>query len=212
MSKNLILLQNGFPGSDTSGEIVTSLNIKNFFKYEKGYAGTQYARYVIDTGSVWDSYYFTTKDKIAKAINGEYFEKETGNLAPNNSAYHYSIQPILFAIRMKKGFCASNILITSRLEGNENLKLKFLKIGNSIEDFKALHEWEQGMSGVNKSVYPYKFCENSLNIPSLDNRNYCFFAFLYSSTAYELESGTVLLNNEPLLNISWTETEFIEAQ
>ena len=33
MSKNLILLQNGFPGSNTSGTEVTSLDIKNFFKY-----------------------------------------------------------------------------------------------------------------------------------------------------------------------------------
>ena len=210
MSKNLILLQNGFPGSSTSGVEVTSLNIKNFFKYEKSYAGTQYARLNYYTGN-YGSSYFTTKDRVAKAITGEYYEKETGNLLPNNQAYHYSIQPLLFAIRMKKGFCASNILITSRLESNENLKLKFLKVGNTVDDFKALYEWKYYVSGSYNSVYPYVFCEDSLNISSLDNKNYCFFAFLYSATAYDLESGTVLLNNEPLLNISWTETEFIEG-
>ena len=210
MSKNLILLQNGFPGSSTSGVEVTSLNIKNFFKYEKSYAGTQYARLKYDPG-IYNSSYFTTKDRVAKAIGGEYYEKDTGNLLPNNQAYHYSIQPILFAIRMKKGFCASNILITSRLGDNENLKMKFLKVGTTVEDFKALNNWKYYINGWNHTIYPYKFCEDSLNIPSLDNKNYCFFAFLYSTTAYDLESGTVLLNNEPLLNISWTETEFIEG-
>lgn len=208
MSKNLILLQNGFPGSSTSGEEVTSLNIKNFFKYEKSYSGTRYARFNMDA---YSSTAFDTKDKLAKAIEGEYYEKETGNLAPNNLAYHYSIHPLLFSIRMKKGFCASNILITSRLIDNENLKLKFLKVGNTIDDFKSLYSWTYYDGTWEDSVYPYRFCEESLNIASLDNKNYCFFAFLYSSTAYNLETGTVLLNNEPLLNISWTETEFIEA-
>ena len=208
MSKNLILLQNGFPGSSTSGEEVTSLNIKNFFKYEKSYSGTRYARFNMDAYSTTA---FDTKDKLAKAIEGEYYEKETGNVLPNNLAYHYSIHPLLFSIRMKKGFCASNILITSRLTGNENLKLKFLKVGNSVNAFKSLYSWTYYDGTWEDSVYPYRFCEESLNIPSLDNKNYCFFAFLYSSTAYNLETGTVLLNNEPLLNISWTETEFIEA-
>lgn len=208
MSKNLILLQNGFPGSSTSGEEVTSLNIKNFFKFEKSYSGTRYARYFIND---YQTNYFSTKDSLAHKIGGEYFEKETGILAPNNLAYHYSIQPILFSIRMKKGFCASNILITSRLADNEHLKLKFLKVGNTVDDFKSLYSWTYYNGAWEDSVYPYRFCEDSLNIGSLDNKNYCFFAFLYSSTAYNLETGTVLLNNEPLLNISWTETEFIEA-
>lgn len=211
MSKNLILLQNGFPGSTTSGEEVTSLNIKNFFKYEKSYSGTQYARLYYNTHIYSNTPYFTTREKLGKAIEGEYYEKETGNLAPNNLAYHYSIHPLLFSMRMKKGFCASNILITSRLEDNENLKLKFLKVGSSVDDFKALYSWKYWMDYPYQTVYPYRFCEESLNIPSLDNKNYCFFAFLYSTSAYNLETGTVLLNNEPLLNISWTETEFIEA-
>ena len=35
MSKNLLLIQNGFPGSATSGTVIETLDIKNFFKYEK---------------------------------------------------------------------------------------------------------------------------------------------------------------------------------
>ena len=211
MSKNLILLQNGFPGSSTSGEEVTSLNIKNFFKYEKSYSGTKYARFHASTGNYDNIPYYDTREKLGKAMKGEYYEKETGNLAPNNLAYHYSIHPLLFSIRMKKGFCASNILITSRLENNENLKLKFLKIGNSVDNFKSLYNWTWWRNYDYRAIYPYNFCEDSLNIASLDNKNYCVFAFLYSTSAYNLETGTVLLDNEPLLNISWTETEFIEA-
>ena len=204
MNKNLILLQNGFPGSKTSGIEVYTLDIRNFFKFEKNVTSSRFAMDK-DDGDL--SYY---GDKLYERLYSiEYFEKLSGELKPDNSFLHYSISPLLFAIRMKKGFMGTNVLLSSRLI-NDHLKLKFMDVGTTVEDFKALNNIEAVNDPYGwRSALPHHFLYDSITIPSVDNTNHCFFAVLFSSTAYSLESGTVLLNNEPLFNISWTETEFV---
>ena len=52
MNKNLLLVQNGFPGSISSGTVIDSLDIKNFFKFEKNTTPTLYsARYTYSQNS-----------------------------------------------------------------------------------------------------------------------------------------------------------------
>lgn len=208
MSRNLLLLQNGFPGSKTSGIEIDTLDIRNFFKYEKNVSSSKYAMERRDDDANNASQYYGTIPHT-KVYNMEYFEKVSGELKPDTSFLHYSISPLLFAVRTKKGFAASNVLISSRLT-NENLKLRFMDIGETIDDFKALNKVEAINDGWNwRSILPHHFLQDSITIPSVSNINHCFFAVLYSSTAYTLESGTVLMDNEPLFNISWTETEFV---
>ena len=208
MSKNLILLQDGFPGSTVSGTEVTSLNIKNFFKFEKSISGSSYTRR-------FGYYYYGASDGCqdwfmkANCYNNEYYQNITGELNPNNIFLNYSIYPMLFALRMKKGYMASDILITSRLT-SEHLKLKFLDIGVTVDDFKALQTPRVANSSWDHAIFPHVFTDETLNIASVNNKNHCFFAFLYSTSAYELDSGTALLDNEPLFNISWTETSIQE--
>ena len=110
MSKNLILLQNGFPGSNTSGTEVTSLDIKNFFKYEKNVTSTSYSR--VHTGELGTSYditkHYAEHDTFSKLCRDlQYYEPDTGYYKPNTSFKHYSIMPFLFAVRMKKGFLSA---------------------------------------------------------------------------------------------------------
>ena len=208
MTRNLLLLQNGFPGSKTSGTEIDTLNIKNFFKYEKNVSSSKYAlERRDDDANNANQYYGTTPH--TKVYNMEYFEKITGELKPDSEYLHYSISPLLFAVRTNKGFAASNVLITSRLM-NDNLSLRFIDVGETVEDFQALNNVEAIFDGWGwRSIIPHHFLQDSITIPSVSNINHCFFAVLFSSTAYSLESGTVLLNNEPLFNISWTETEFV---
>ena len=217
MSKNLLLLQDGFPGSNTNGTEVTSLDIKNFFKYEKNVTSTSYSR--VHTGELGTNYditkHYAEHDTFSKLCRDlQYYEPDTGEYKPNTAFKHYSMLPFLFAVRMKKGFLGTDVTIMSRLN-NENLKLRFYDIGNTVDDFKAIYnELPARTWSVWGSSYcrGYKFLTDSIVIPSLDQYNHCFLGVLFSDTAYNLESGTVLLNNEPLLNISWTETEFVEAQ
>lgn len=221
MDKNLILVQNGFPGSNTSGTIIDTLNIRNFFKYEKNVSPTVYYRK--HWGYGWESnglepynndywnYQYSTGVGRKLSMPAQWYERSTGDLKYNNSFKHYSVSFMLFAVRMKKGYLGTDVTITSRLASDSPLKLKFFNIGTTVEDFQKLI-----LTDVRKvsdyEVLPHMKVNSSMVIPSLANYNHCFLAALFSDSAYELESGTVLLNNEPLLNISWTETEFVEAQ
>lgn len=222
MSKNLILVQNGFPGSSTSGTVVESLNIRNFFKYEKNVSATKYSRNKTNTDEFPKGETSTTIPNNHEFMSywtrtSNYYEPETGNLLANNLFKHYSISFLLFAVRMKKGFSGRDITITSRLTG-EDLKLRFYDIGKTVDDFTNIFKeyplvYESAyISGTRYNVFGYKQLSNSIVITDLQQYNHCFLAVLFSNTAYTMESGTVLLNNEPLLNISWTETEFLEVQ
>lgn len=225
MDKNLVLVQNGFPGSNTSGTIIDTLNLKNFFKFEKDVVPTKYVKRLVGelySGLTEDPYTTShdflkttyTEDDIKRYVRvAQYYLNNTGELKQNTDFKHYSITPILCAVRMKQGFLGTNVLITSRLQ-NDNIKIRFLDIGNSLDDFKNMSKMITPTvhGDYYRMLRGHRCCTNSISIPSLDQYNHCFLAVVFSDTAYTLESGTVLLNNEPLLNISWTETEFIEAQ
>ena len=227
MNKNLLLIQNGFPGSSTSGTEIDTLNIRNFFKYEKNVSPTVYARKYLYTtqGSAsnpglapFDNEYLpynNTNDAMVRKLSfpTQWYEKDTGVIRYDNNFKHYSISFLLFAVRMKQGYLGTNVTITSRLTDESPLTLKFYDIGYTVEDFRNLNSFTKIQGSYDRyNLYPHKPLSTSIIIPSLDSCNHCFLAALFSDTAYELESGTVLLNNEPLLNISWTETEFLEAQ
>lgn len=224
MNKNLILVQNGFPGSNTSGTEIDTLDIKNFFKYEKSVSASKYARKYVYTGS-GSPYYispysgrveFNTNnpDELRKAaLPSHWYENYTGELGHKDSFKHYSVSFLLFAVRMKKGFLGTNVTITSRIGQDSPVKLKFYNIGDSVSDFSAMKNLDYIRSGsFDYDVYAHRMLSDSIVIPSVNQYNHCFLAALFSDSVYELESGTTLLNNEPLLNISWTETEFTEAQ
>lgn len=200
MSKNLVLVQNGFPGSQTSGTEVEALDIRNFFRYEKSIVPTTYARtYVYGYKTYGPDY------NIAKS----YYEDITGEIKPNSEFKHYSISFLLFAVRMKKGFVGTNALITSRLN-RDDLKLRFLDVGNTVEAFKALSKEPYNTDGALDTYnFSHKTLSDTITVASVDNKNYCFFAVLFSDSVYLQPSGTELLVNEPLFNISWTESEFI---
>lgn len=223
MNKNLILVQNGFPGSNTSGTIVESLNIKNFFKFEKSVSASKYARRYVYTGSGGTSLLspytgrvsFDTNnlEEIAKtALPSHWYEEYTGELGYKDNFKHYSVSFLLFAIRMKKGYLGTDITITSRLTSDSPLKMRFYNIGATVNDFSRMNSLDYIRSSFSWDVYAHKMLSDSIIIPSVNQYNHCFLAALFSDSVYEMESGTTLLNNEPFLNISWTETEFTEAQ
>ena len=222
MSKNLILVQDGFPGSNTSGTVVESLNIKNFFKYEKNVSATTYSRNKTNTDEFPKGETSTTIPNNHDFMSlwtraSNYYEPLTGNLLANNLFKNYSVTFLLFAVRMKKGFTGRDVTITSRLT-SDDLSLRFYDIGKTVEDFTNIYKeyplvFESAyISGSRYNVFGYKQLSNSIVITDLQQYNHCFLAALFSKTAYTMESGTVLLNNEPLLNISWTETGISEAQ
>ena len=227
MNKNLILVQNGFPGSNTSGTEVDTLDIKNFFKFEKSIVPTTYVKFYKDgyygmkclppfENIKYDTDATENNEEAIIKISStaQYYDNDTGKIQRNNNFNHYSVSFLLFAVRMKKGFLGTNITITSRLPSDSPLKIRFHNLGYTVDDFKS------HLSGEHCLRYDYRFTNyfphlslyNSIMIPSLNQYNHCFLAALFSNSVYELESGTILLNNEPLLNISWTETEFTEAQ
>ena len=217
MAKNLILLRDGFPGSSTSGTAIETLDLKNFFKYEKNVIPTTYARKTYDLGGYKDiANYPNDHVKFTEWFRDpQYFEKDTGEYAPNTLFKHYSASAMLFAVRMENGYSGTDITITSRIE-KDNLKIRFMDIGKSVDDFKDLYNELPARTWhvTRGATYGrgYRCLVDTIVIPTLENLNHCFLAVVFSDSAYELETGSVLLNNEPLLNISWTETKFLEAQ
>lgn len=223
VNKNLLLVQNGFPGSKTSGTEVDSLDIRNFFKYEKDVTPSEYAsyqRWYLSDTSPFKPFNFKREDTYLNAneirqttIPSQWYEK-TGELKYNNSFKHYSVSFLLFAVRMKKGFLGSNITVASRLPSDHPLKLRFYDLGESLEAFKAINKMSKIYCSNNTDYYnwrPHKILSNGIVIPTLTQYNHCFLAALFSDSVYTKESGSALLTNEPLLNVSWTETEFIEG-
>lgn len=227
MNKNLVLVQNGYPHSTTSGTEVDSLNVNNFFKFEKSIVPSKYANYYKRYGSDTGSYGLTalapfknnfafigSTDAILQTAlcPSAYYEKE-GTLKYDNLFKHYSITFLLFAVRMQKGFLGTDVTIASRLSEDSPLKLRFYDIGESFASFADMNKIKRyrnpsDPTSSNISATPYKGLSNALSIPTLNQYNHCFLAALFSDSAYLKESGTKLLNNEPLLNISWTETAF----
>lgn len=226
MNKNLILVQNGYPHSTTSGTEVDSLDITNFFKFEKDVVPSIYASRYISFSSIINSNTkslspFSTDiafdertDKQLQhwASPSAWYEKE-GELKYNKTFKHYSVSLLLFAVRMQKGFLGADVTITSRLASDSPLKLRFFDIGETLEDFKKLANALKFFKNPADTSYdgefhPHRTLSNALSIPTLNQYNHCFLAALFSDSAYLKESGTKLLNNEPLLNISWTETAF----
>lgn len=219
MNKNLILVQNGYPHSTTSGKEVDSLDITNFFKFEKDVAPSEFSTL----------YHWTSLDKLRPFVgtlsfahnnysDNEYqkaamptawYEKE-GELKYNKTFKHYSMTFLLFAVRMQKGFLGTDVMITSRLADDSPLKLKFYDIGEDLQSFQNMKTFikYRSSSGDYANIHPHGILKNALSIPTLNQYNHCFLAALFSDSAYLKESGTKLLNNEPLLNISWTETAF----
>ena len=229
MSKNLLLIQNGFPGSATSGTEIETLDIKNFFKYEKDVVATLGTKRFFSW--TWQNIYgippFGSKSYggtdlqrkmsaiLETSMVPNYYEPETGNIKHNGNFKHYSISFFLFAVRMKKGFMGTDITITSRLAADSPLKIRFYNLGKTVDDFKSKIDKHTiyNESGTNHTnMVPHLCLSDSIIIPSVNQYNHCFLAALFSDSVYEMESGTTLLNNEPLLNISWTETEFLEVQ
>lgn len=218
MNKNLVLVQNGYPHSKTSGTEIDSLDITNFFKFEKDIVPTAYlSRYVywmnaasaqplspltatVDIGKA------TPKQLLTLAAPSAFYEKE-GELKSNKAFKHYSISFLLFAVRMQKGFLGTDVTIASRLPSDSPLKLRFYDIGDTLEDFKNIN-FSKKYTNTSYSITAHGHLSNALSIPTLNQYNHCFLAALFSDSAYLKESGTKLLNNEPLLNISWTETAF----
>lgn len=223
MNKNLLLVQNGFPGSKTSGTEVDSLDIRNFFKYEKDVTPSEYAscnRWYLSTVESLKPFNFKrydtnlSADEIRQSVIPSQWYEKTGELKYNNSFKHYSISFLLFAVRMKKGFLGSNITIASRLPSDHPLKLKFYDVGETLEDFKNMNKMIKVYRPGDTDNYnrrPHKILSNAIVIPTLTQYNHCFLAALFSDSVYTKESGSALLTNEPLLNVSWTETEFIEG-
>ncbi len=228
MNKNLVLVQNGYPHSTTSGAEVDSLDITNFFKFEKNVVPSKYVNYYKwngnDTGSSYGmsalapfvNYFpfISSTDTILQTAlcPSAYYEKE-GALKYDNLFKHYSITFLLFAVRMQKGFLGTDVTIASRLSEDSPLKLRFCDIGESYASFANMNKIKRyrdpaNPTGSSVTATPYKALSNALVIPTLNQYNHCFLAALFSDSAYLKESGTKLLNNEPLLNISWTETAF----
>lgn len=225
MNKNLVLVQNGYPHSTISGTEVDSLDITNFFKFEKNVVPTIYALYskeilsdnkslnLLSPFNENVSYNAASNTLLKTAAPSAWYEKDAA-LKYNKDFKHYSITFLLFAVRMQKGFLGTDVTITSRLAEDSPLKLRFYDIGDTLEDFKNMNNilknplkaptsgWFYG------NIYPHRPLSNALSIPTLNQYNHCFLAALFSDSAYLKESGTKLLNNEPLLNISWTETAF----
>lgn len=218
MNKNLVLVQNGYPHSKTSGTEIDSLDITNFFKFEKDIVPTAYlSKYVywMNADSVSPLPPLTANVNIASATPKQlltlaapsaFYEKE-GELKSNNAFKHYSISFLLFAVRMQKGFLGTDVTIASRLPSDSPLKLRFYDIGDTLEDFKNIN-FSKKYTNTNSSITVHGHLSNALSISTLNQYNHCFLAALFSDSAYLKESGTKLLNNEPLLNISWTETAF----
>lgn len=225
MNKNLVLVQNGYPHSTTSGTAVDSLDITNFFKLEKDVVPSALANWYTRWGTYKHEFegltpFATQMIDVNVATDAQlqrgfcpsaYYEKE-GGLKYNNTFKHYSISLLLFAVRMQKGYLGADVTITSRLSSDSPLKLRFFDIGETLEDFKNLNSFKKYKKTPTDSIYlsyhPHKILSNALSIPTLNQYNHCFLAALFSDSAYLKESGTKLLNNEPLLNISWTETAF----
>lgn len=223
MNKNLVLVQNGYPHSSTSGTEVDSLDITNFFKFEKNVVPSVYANYSLSgdmsrpqylpplQGSApywWNNPNIAPIEYLRVTAPSAYYEKE-GALKYNNTFKHYSISLLLFAVRMQKGYLGTDVTIASRLTADSPLKLRFYDIGETLDDFKNLNKEIYYIQQNNtREIHPHKFLSNALSIPTLNQYNHCFLAALFSDSAYLKESGTKLLNNEPLLNISWTETAF----
>lgn len=218
MNKNLVLVQNGYPHSATSGTKVDSLDITNFFKFEKDVAPSKFStlyhwsqlkRLEPFVGSL--SYAHNNYSDIEyqkAAMPSAWYEKE-GELKYNKTFKHYSMTFLLFAVRMQKGFLGTDVMITSRLTNDSPLKLKFYDIGETLQSFQNMKTFIQYKSGSDyTNIHPHGILKNALSIPTLNQYNHCFLAALFSDSAYLKESGTKLLNNEPLLNISWTETAF----
>ena len=228
MNKNLVLVQNGYPHSTTSGTEVDSLDITNFFKFEKDVVPTIYAskyQWSVDStpfvapfqGSTKVGYYVGSSNaydaEYSKVSMGSAWYEKDGELKYNKTFKHYSISLFLFAVRMQKGYLGTDVTIASRLASDSPLKLRFFDIGETLEDFKKLnrmllYKTKQTDRNNFNELHPHKFLSNALSIPTLNQYNHCFLAALFSDSAYLKESGTKLLNNEPLLNISWTETAF----
>lgn len=224
MNKNLVLVQNGYPHSNTSGTEVDSLDITNFFKFEKDVVPSAYGCYASHS-SPWGMALPALAPFTAMTVNAStseatlqkgitpsaYYEKE-GELKYNKIFKHYSISFLLFAVRMQKGFLGTDVTIASRLPSDSPLKLRFFDIGETLDDFKNMNVFikhlDEGSGYSNKDIRPHKILSNSIIIPTLNQYNHCFLAALFSDSAYLKASGTKLLNNEPLLNISWTETAF----
>ncbi len=221
MNKNLVLVQNGYPHSTTSGTEVDSLDITNFFKFEKDVVPSVYASRYANWWNI--SGYFASLapfnfDKAPSIMTeielqqctaaSAWYEKE-GALKYNNTFKHYSVSFLLFAVRMQKGYLGTDVTITSRLPSDSPLKLRFCDIGETLEDFQKIAKFSNfSDKGNYTEIHPHKLLSNALSIPTLNQYNHCFLAALFSDSAYLKESGTKLLNNEPLLNISWTETAF----
>lgn len=221
MNKNLLLVQNGFPGSKTSGTEVDSLDIRNFFKYEKDVTPTEYSAKYLWAPQAFlkpfignTDYAFSVTDEQGRkyTLPTQWYEK-SGALKYNDKFKHYSISFLLFAVRMKKGFLGSNITVTSRLPSDHPLTLRFYDVGETLEAFKNINKFltYRGTSTDYASFHPHKLLSNGIVIPTLTQYNHCFLAALFSDSVYTKESGSALLTNEPLLNVSWTETEFIEG-
>ena len=204
MNKNLVLVQNGFPGSKTSGTEVDNLDIRNFFKFEKDVTASNYASREVKSYNTSDS---TMESQV---VPTQWYEKN-GELKLNNKFKHYSVSFLLFAVRMKKGFLGTHVTITSRIPSGNPLQLSFYDIGETLQDFKNINNLVKYRSGDYSAVHPHKVLSNAIVIPTLTQYNHCFLAVLFSDSVYTKESGTALLTNDPLLNISWTETEFIEG-
>lgn len=224
MNKNLVLVQNGYPHSTTSGTEVDSLDITNFFKFEKDVVPSTFACYASHS-SAWGMDLPALAPFTAMTVNentpdstlqkcitpSAYYEKE-GELKYDKKFKHYSISFLLFAVRMQKGFLGTDVTIASRLPSASPLKLRFFDIGETLDDFKSINVFLKHIDTNNpysqKDIRPHKLLSNSIIIPTLNQYNHCFLAALFSDSAYLKTSGTKLLNNEPLLNISWTETAF----
>lgn len=223
MNKNLVLVQNGYPHSTKSGTEVDSLDITNFFKFEKDVVPSKYANAYNPwkndgtstvakklepfTGTV--IYQHASDTELQRCINPSSWYEKDGELKYNKTFKHYSISFLLFAVRMQKGFLGTDVTIASRLASDSPLKLKFYDIGETLDDFKNINQFIKYSSGDWRcSVPAHKLLSNAFSIPTLNQYNHCFLAALFSDSAYLKESGTKLLNNEPLLNISWTETAF----
>ena len=218
MNKNLVLVQNGYPHSATSGTEVDSLDITNFFKFEKDVAPSKFStlyhwvsleRLSPFVGSLSYSHNDYSDIEYQKAaMPSAWYEKE-GELKYNKTFKHYSMTFLLFAVRMQKGFLGTDVMITSRLTNDSPLKLKFYDIGETLQSFQNMKTFIQYKNGRDyTNIHPHGILKNALSIPTLNQYNHCFLAALFSDSAYLKESGTKLLNNEPLLNISWTETAF----
>lgn len=226
MNKNLILVQNGYPHSKMSGKEVDSLDITNFFKFEKDVVPSAFSSNYTHFASITTEYSkdltpfvadipFSNRTDIELQHLGSpsaWYEKE-GALKYNSTFKHYSISLLLFAVRMQKGYLGSDVTITSRLTSDSPLKLRFFDIGETLEDFKNLASTLKYFKNPKDTMYdgefhPHRILSNALSIPTLNQYNHCFLAALFSDSAYLRVSGTTLLNNEPLLNISWTETAF----